>query len=288
MREPVADITFACQECGRSITFPGERRGRVEECPECGNYVDVPPEAKSPQPLEPAVQTDGQPAIAVSGSRTSTQLWIEVAAVLCLAYIPYAFAALTAVIDPRPSSYSFGHGLFLRIVTALQVSAPLLVILALGREPWQTFGIVRPRWIMDVIFGAIICGTGYIAWNFSLYLVPPKTWGNWAFLHAPPRARLEGASAICLLFVTCVASGFCQELVMRGYLIARLERLLRSTAGAVLVTSVLYASYHIYQGVDTIVGHVAIGILYAVWFCVLRRLWPLCIAHVLHNFLISL
>lgn len=39
---PEEDVSFACQVCGKSITFPGERRGHVETCPHCDNYVDVP------------------------------------------------------------------------------------------------------------------------------------------------------------------------------------------------------------------------------------------------------
>jgi len=35
-------VAFACQECGQSITFPAKSRGRVEVCPRCGKYVDVP------------------------------------------------------------------------------------------------------------------------------------------------------------------------------------------------------------------------------------------------------
>ena len=35
-------ITFACEECGEQITVPAERRGHVEVCPLCGEYVDVP------------------------------------------------------------------------------------------------------------------------------------------------------------------------------------------------------------------------------------------------------
>jgi hypothetical protein len=38
----VEAVAFACQECGKSITFPGDRRGHVEVCPRCGEYVDVP------------------------------------------------------------------------------------------------------------------------------------------------------------------------------------------------------------------------------------------------------
>lgn len=37
-----ADVTFACEECGKQITFPGERRGKVETCPKCHEYIDVP------------------------------------------------------------------------------------------------------------------------------------------------------------------------------------------------------------------------------------------------------
>jgi hypothetical protein len=40
--EAMPDVTFPCEECGKSVTFPAQRRGHVETCPHCGNYVDVP------------------------------------------------------------------------------------------------------------------------------------------------------------------------------------------------------------------------------------------------------
>lgn len=39
---PSGPISFACEECGKPISFPAERRGKVEVCPKCGEYVDVP------------------------------------------------------------------------------------------------------------------------------------------------------------------------------------------------------------------------------------------------------
>jgi hypothetical protein len=36
------DVTFDCEECERSISFPGNRRGYTETCPHCHEYVDVP------------------------------------------------------------------------------------------------------------------------------------------------------------------------------------------------------------------------------------------------------
>ena len=35
-------IMFDCEECGKTLSFPGNRRGRVETCPHCRAYVDVP------------------------------------------------------------------------------------------------------------------------------------------------------------------------------------------------------------------------------------------------------
>ena len=35
-------VTFNCPTCKAEIWFPSDRRGHVEECPECGAYVDVP------------------------------------------------------------------------------------------------------------------------------------------------------------------------------------------------------------------------------------------------------
>jgi len=37
-------VSFNCPTCKAEIWFPSDRRGHVEECPECGAYVDVPEE----------------------------------------------------------------------------------------------------------------------------------------------------------------------------------------------------------------------------------------------------
>jgi membrane protease YdiL (CAAX protease family) len=91
-----------------------------------------------------------------------------------------------------------------------------------------------------------------------------------------------------LFLVACVASASCEELVMRGYLITRFERLFRSTSAAVLVSSALFASYHLYQGIHGVIGAAITGLVYATAFCSVRRLWPVCVAHALHNYIIYL
>ena len=97
----------------------------------------------------------------------------------------------------------------------------------------------------------------------------------------------QGIFEYFLLFVACAASGFEQELIYRGYLVPRFERLLRSTWLAVLVAALLFGSYHLYEGVAATIIVTGIGIIYGIAFCLTRRFWPLCLAHTLHNFLLS-
>jgi membrane protease YdiL (CAAX protease family) len=104
---------------------------------------------------------------------------------------------------------------------------------------------------------------------------------------AATRLRPDGIARFFLLVVAQGANGFAEELVMRAYLITRLERLLSTTWVAVVVTTVLFASYHIYLGFAGMIGAAAIGFVYAISFCWFRRLWPLCVAHALHNILVA-
>jgi hypothetical protein len=41
-RSQDGNITFECEACRTDITFPTNLQGRVEVCPYCGQYVDVP------------------------------------------------------------------------------------------------------------------------------------------------------------------------------------------------------------------------------------------------------
>ncbi len=287
------DVTFPCDECGKGVTFPGRRRGHVETCPHCGSYVDVPDAAKGPPPAKPALTAFNllsrkakQANSPESGSRTTAQLWIEVFAVLALAYVMALFSAITAITGWLPEHRSpFTYHMAYLIVRSLQVAAPVLVIMALCGDSWQTFGIVRPRWIIDALGACAIWLVAMMARQFVMSFLPRSMLGGLASVHAAHFAGSEGIAGFLLLLVACGAGGFAEELVMRAYLIPRLERLLSSTWFAVVVTTTLFASYHIYQGTAGTISAAASGLVYAIAFCWSRRLWPVCLAHALHNIL---
>jgi membrane protease YdiL (CAAX protease family) len=282
--EPVA---FPCEECGAKLMFAAERCGFVEICPNCGSYVDV-PEHPSVEPTAAASQLESgkskRPEGAGSGSRTSAQLWIEVLAVLCLAYVPDLYAAIGIAAGWFPVEFSPVQDMLFLIIRSLRVAVPLLVIVALSKDPWPLFGIVRPKWIVDGAGGCVLAFGCVVAHGFAMSLLPPTMLTSPVMVPMVHRAESEGILALFLAFLALCANSFAEEFVMRGYLIARLERLLRSTWQAVLVTTVLFASYHLYQGFVGTVSAAAFGLVCAVSFCFFRRLWPLCVAHTIWNF----
>jgi membrane protease YdiL (CAAX protease family) len=97
----------------------------------------------------------------------------------------------------------------------------------------------------------------------------------------PPRPSGMAGQAIIIL-LPCL-SCFEQELVMRGYLIAHLETVLRSTTGGILVSAALFGAYHLYQGIDGCLEWTLSRLFYGAAFAVTRRIWPLVAAHAIWN-----
>jgi membrane protease YdiL (CAAX protease family) len=275
-----SNITFVCHECDKRITFPGERRGHVETCPYCCAYVDVPDSA-------PCCDASAKPSLAEDDSRmssgaalpTTDYLWFEVAVVLCLAVVPALFGALAATARWIPRSYPFVYWQASTLIHAVQVAAPLLAILSLTKEPWSQFGIVRFSASRDIAAGAGIWVCGVIAYAAVASLLPGSAFAQTSAENAVRWAKPEGIAGGLLLLTASLANGFAEELVMRGYLLTRLELLLHSTGLSVLVTTLLFASYHIYQGAVGVAAMAVLGMIYGGAFCCQRRLWPVCIAH---------
>src|SRR5262249_47266212 len=42
MKRPDARVQLICDGCRRPVTFPSVEMGTVQECPQCGEYLDVP------------------------------------------------------------------------------------------------------------------------------------------------------------------------------------------------------------------------------------------------------
>lgn len=84
----------------------------------------------------------------------------------------------------------------------------------------------------------------------SVGLYAPKSPPSWLLPHGVAQ------TALAVVLVTVVA--VCEETIFRGYLILRLKAATRSTAAAVLISSVIFSLGHAYEGT---VGVVVVGLM---------------------------
>lgn len=280
--ESLPPIRFSCSDCGAVLEFPGNRRGGVESCDHCGQYVDVPEQSEPDLDIADAYAV--KPVVAVEASEPETAptnrripLLIEIPAVLAFVYLPHLFYCLPWFYYDGDSLVPDMARLF---VGSVQSAIPLLLVIALSGEGWKKFGIVPFRSFVD-------CSQAFALWfvhNLSL------TFAYIPFAVAVAESVSESdyaidwpSSLMCLLGLT--ANSIAEELAMRGYLITRLEELWRSRWLAVVVSAALFASYHAYQGLWGTVAVAIAGVLYGSFFVWQRRLWPLIIAHTIYNLL---
>jgi membrane protease YdiL (CAAX protease family) len=82
-----------------------------------------------------------------------------------------------------------------------------------------------------------------------------------------------------MLLLVAFANGWAEEIIVVGYLLTRLEQLGVRSRVALVWSSVLRGTYHLYQGFGAGLGNVAMGLVFGYAWQRTGRLWPLVIAH---------
>lgn len=210
------------------------------------------------------------------------------ASVVALLFLSSAYSGGVSVLVSPENNLSFysGETSLYRMSFDLPFSLLIFYLVWRSNRGWSAFGMSRPRWIADSLLAMMISLSVFLLqWNILQvgWTLCPEALSLGPRLPAfQPAGLPEG-----LLAFTSVALGsFTEELVMRAYLITRLNQVIRSRSWCVLLTSVLFAGYHCYQGIAGVVGALVFGMAYGAFFCLLRRLWPLALAHIMHNFAI--
>ncbi len=211
------EVTMVCEECGKSISFPARRRGHVETCPCCFNYVDVPEGAAGPVVAQPGAAVAeplpdpafGRPPRSMArGPRSTAQLWLEVLAVLSLSYLPWMYGNVIGIFLPGPAVDSMVYRESWHIMAAIRISLPLLLIMALVGEPWARFGIVRPKWISDALLGCVIWFSLLVAHYLVASLLPAAMLARLSAARLADETPPEGVAGWLLLLVAFAAGAF--------------------------------------------------------------------------------
>lgn len=215
-------------------------------------------------------------------------LWLEVAAVLLIGVLPELWTSAMELIWPETvTKWPSAADSTSRFLWSFQTGALVLYLMWRSSTPWAQFGIVGPRGVSDLLwFLAALFANDLVQAFYAAGVdiaVSTETLDR-QFEHMAeifPSPATPGEAA--LVGISQIANGFAEELVMRGYLIPRFEQLLGSSIKAVLLTAVLFGSYHLYQGVLGAGSALVFGLVYGAIFCWSRRLWPLVAAHTFSN-----
>lgn len=84
-----------------------------------------------------------------------------------------------------------------------------------------------------------------------------------------------------ILLLSAARAAIMEEFVVLGYLFFRLKQLGWGIWPIIIATSVLRASYHLYQGPGAFIGNLAMGLLFGWLFSRTGRLLPFLVAHFL-------
>ncbi len=236
--------------------------------------------------IEPGAASDipdgpASPAAPTPVPLAGRHLWWEVAAVLAVGVVPNAMAAVSHLCDPLPALPYWLDSLNLSVLSGCTIFVTLYLIGRSG-EPWERFGVVRPS-LWDVVFGGIFFVAAVLLWIF----VPSFLWSEGG-VRRYPFPTPHGTADHAMMVVKYGLSAFAEEIVTRAYLITRLTDLLRSRAEAVVMSAILFASYHAYQGAPGVAYTFAFGLVYGTGFLLIRRIWPLALGHALYNIRIEL
>jgi membrane protease YdiL (CAAX protease family) len=204
----------------------------------------------------------------------------ELVAVLAIGVIPYCCGScvlLSRLDEPAPAVQRQWVDKVYDITRWSCVTTAVLFVIYRTGEPFSQFGLTRPRWL-DLPIGCCLFGFFVLTCSLLTPLFDPAMFrpGNVA---QPPLHALD-----CILIVMWAIAGvLSEEVVNRSYLVTRLEHLSHSKGVALVLSSMFFASYHIYQGLPGLCIVFVFGLQAAGCFLYTRRIWPVVTGHLLYN-----
>ncbi len=135
-----------------------------------------------------------------------------------------------------------------------------------GRDALRAVGIC-----LFGVLAFVVCYLAIGAWHGA---------GRAAGTHAEQVVNpLAGLGVTVGSVIWVIVNPFFEELLVRAYTMTEVLWLTQSGALAVLVSVVIQAFYHLYQGVPAALGHAATFLVFSLYYLTTRRIAPVVLAH---------
>jgi membrane protease YdiL (CAAX protease family) len=171
--------------------------------------------------------------------------------------------------------------LFLQLVSLASGAAPVLLAWYLlsrsGEGGFRAIGVDRTQPWRDLRRGALLAAVIGFS-GLGLYFLAYK---SGIALNIVAESLPDTWWRIPVLLLSALQNGLLEEVLVTGYLMTRLRLLGVRPVYAVLISSVLRGSYHLYQGFGGFLGNAVMGVIFATLFLRWKRATPMIIAHTL-------
>jgi len=168
------------------------------------------------------------------------------------------------------------------LVMAVPQILLLLYVLKLRADNWTSFGLLALRPV-DLLYALVIFAGIFallLIMGLILALLPA---GGEALFSEGFRWKLRDPRLIPVVLLFCLVTGYREELFFRSYLLTRFSQASLPVAAGIGMSTLLFASGHVYQGLAGFAVAVIQGLYFSVLFIRLKNIHPLAIAHGLYN-----
>lgn len=141
----------------------------------------------------------------------------------------------------------------------------------------RAIGFDRTRPWPDLGRGTLVAA-GIGSAGLAFYLVARATGFN---LTVVPESLPDVWWKYPVLILSAIQNSVLEEVIVVGYLLRRLGQLGWTPMAALVASSVLRGSYHLYQGIGGFVGNVVMGVVFVLLYRRWERVGPLVVAHAL-------
>ncbi|MER6998934.1 CPBP family intramembrane glutamic endopeptidase [Streptomyces sp. NPDC000410] len=146
-----------------------------------------------------------------------------------------------------------------------------------GAGGLKAIGLDRTRPWSDLGRGALVAA-GIGSAGLAFYLVSRAAGFN---LTVVPEGLPEVWWKYPVLILSALQNSLVEEVIVVGYLLRRLGQLGWTPMAALVASSVLRGSYHLYQGIGGFIGNMVMGVVFVLLYRRWGRVGPLVVAHAL-------
>ena len=220
---------------------------------------------------------------AVSHTRASRFNGLEFVLVIGIAFgqfIVFSIASLLAGPGPDDHMFDNGHLAYLLVYESIAGS---IVALILWRNGWRLHDFKLQPSLAATGQGVGLACAGWLVYYLAAIIARAAFGGMLGDrISEDDHLVLGGAAPLMVLLVSLLNPLF-EEILACSYVIEALRSRLGVVA-AINVSTALRVSYHVYQGPFAFLWVAMLGLLFAYAYVKWRRLWPVVVAHSIHDF----